>query len=72
MGAKAGEKAFIPKRYRADGVLLGKSSLMVLGLFPVKGMVGRWNSVHTKTLMSERMLSRKSYYSFCNGLAVNR
>ena len=64
MGAKAGEKAFIPKRYPADGVLLEKSSLMVLGWFPGKGMGGRWNSLCTKTYMAERMLLVKSCFSF--------
>ena len=71
--AKAGEKAFILKRSRADGVLLWKSWLMALGWFPGKGMVGCWNSVYTKTYnMAERMLLRSSVYSFCSGRAVSR
>ena len=52
--SEAGGKAFIPKRYRADGVLLWKSSLMVLGWFPGKGMVGRWNSVYTRTYITKK------------------
>ena len=71
MGAKAGDKASFLKRYRADGVLLWKSSLMAFGRFTGKGMVGRWNSVYTKSYMAERMSLRKSCFSFCSGWAIS-
>ena len=57
--SKEGSKAFIQKRKRADRVLLWKSLNMVLGWFPGKGMVGRWNSVYTRTYIGERMFLRK-------------